>query len=51
MISQIEEAENEIIVGYQVYKGNPSDKTLMPDAIENHKRIFGKPPFEVSAQV
>lgn len=49
MISQIEEAENGIIVGYQVYKGNPSDKTLMPDAMENHKKIFGKSPREVSA--
>ncbi|MEA4962398.1 transposase [Lutispora sp.] len=49
MVSQIEEAENGIIVGYQVYKGNPSDKTLMPDAIDNHKKIFGKPPREVSA--
>lgn len=49
MIAQIEEAENGIIVGYQVYKGNPSDKTLMPDAIDNHKKIFGKPPREISA--
>jgi len=49
MISQIEEAENGIIAGYQVYKGNPSDKTLMPDAMESHKKVFGKAPREVTA--
>ena len=49
VIAQIEEAENGIIIGHQVYKGNPSDKTLMPDAIAQHKKLFGKAPREVTA--
>jgi IS5 family transposase len=46
---QIEESENGIVTGYKVYKGNPSDKELLEDAVVRHKKVLGKAPKEVSA--
>lgn len=37
-----------IVTGYSVHKGNPSDKTLLVDAIEHHKKIFEKAPREIA---
>ncbi len=45
---QIQEDDSGIVTGYQVYKGNPCDKTLVDDALKKHQAIFGKPPVEIS---
>lgn len=47
--TQIEECENGIVTGYEVYKGNPSDKELLMDGVTRHKKNFGKAPLELSA--
>lgn len=38
-----------IITDYELYKGNPSDDSLLSDAIEQHINLFGKAPETVSA--
>lgn len=48
-VLQVEEVSEGIITGYKVFKGNPSDKTLLVDAIEHHIGLFGKAPRETSA--
>jgi len=45
---QIQETESGIITGYKLYKGNPSDKVLVEDALRNHIELFGKAPTEMS---
>lgn len=45
---QIQETESGIITGYKLYKGNPSDKVLVEDALRNHMELFGKAPTEMS---
>jgi len=46
---QISENGSGIITDYELYKGNPSDDSLLPDAIEKHTKLFGKAPATVSA--
>jgi len=46
---QIEEIEHGIVSGYKVYKGNPSDRELVEDAVVRHTRVLGKAPKEISA--
>lgn len=46
---QIEEIGEGIISGYKVFKGNPSDKLLIEDAVVRHEVQFGKVPREVAA--
>ncbi len=46
---QIEECENGFISNYEVYKGNPADETLMPDAVNRHNETFGHPPDVLAA--
>lgn len=48
-VLQVEEVSEGIITGYKVFKGNPSDKTLLVDAIEHHIDLFGKAPREATA--
>jgi IS5 family transposase len=48
-VLQVEEVSEGIITGYKVFKGNPSDKTLLVDAIDHHVDLFKKAPREVSA--
>lgn len=45
---QVQETESGIVTGYQLYKGNPCDKTLVGDALEQHEKIFGKTPRELT---
>jgi transposase, IS5 family len=45
---QLQETEGGIVTGYTIYKGNPSDKTLLNDAILQHQTIFGKAPREIT---
>lgn len=46
---QLGEAERGFVTGYDVYKGNPYDDTLIMDAIDRHKEVFGKVPTYVTA--
>jgi IS5 family transposase len=46
---QIEETENGIISGHEVYPGNPSDENLLDDAMNRHESTFKKPPRDVAA--
>jgi IS5 family transposase len=45
----IQETEERLVTGYEVYKGNPTDHTLLPAAIERHKKVFGRAPKQVAA--
>lgn len=45
---QLQECEGGIVSGYQVHKGNPSDKILMDDALQQHRKIFGKAPRDLT---
>lgn len=40
----LQEAEHNIITGYEVLRGNPADDTLLLDAVEDHKRTFKRAP-------
>ena len=48
-VLQVEEVSEGIITGYKVFKGNPSDKTLLVDAVQHHIDLFDKPPRDVFA--
>jgi len=41
---RLQEAENQIIVDYQVYERRPSDADLLVDAIERHRAKLGRVP-------
>lgn len=45
----IQETEERLVTGYEVSKGNPVDHTLLPKAIERHKKVFRRPPRKVAA--
>jgi IS5 family transposase len=45
---QVQETEDGIVTGYQLYKGNPCDKVLVDDALQKHQDIFGKAPRELT---
>lgn len=47
--AQIEECENGIVTGYDIYKGNPSDKELLMDGAVRHHKTFKKAPRDLSA--
>ena len=47
-VLQIEEVPEGIVTGYSVHKGNPSDKTLLVDAVHHHKKNFDKAPREIA---
>ncbi|MEW5897500.1 MAG: ISNCY family transposase [Nanoarchaeota archaeon] len=47
-VLQIEEDVKGIVTGYSIHKGNPSDKTLLIDAIHHHVNIFKKAPREIA---
>jgi transposase, IS5 family len=38
-----------IISGYRVLEGNPSDEKQLPPSLENHLKLFGRPPWLVAA--
>lgn len=48
-IVKIQEAENQIIVAYEVYDQRPADSELLLPAVEKHKQVFGHAPALVAA--
>ena len=45
----IQETEDGVITGYEVYCGNPADDTLLSDGLEKHQELFGKAPWGIAA--
>jgi IS5 family transposase len=45
----LQEAENQIITGYQVCEQRPADSTLFLPALAKHVEIFGRAPRQVAA--
>jgi IS5 family transposase len=46
---RIQEAENQIVVDYDVYERRPPDQDLLLPTVAAHKRIFGKAPYLLAA--
>jgi transposase, IS5 family len=46
---KLQEAENQIIVDYEVYARRPNDSDLLVPAIETHQALLGRPPRLVAA--
>jgi len=44
----LQENEERIITGYQVHTGNPTDESLLKEAIADHQKVFGRPPWAVA---
>lgn len=44
----VQETEERIITGYQVHTGNPADESLLQEAIADHQKVFGRPPWAVA---
>lgn len=45
----LEEVEGGIVSGYRILEGNPSDEKQLLPTLENHQRLFGRPPWLVAA--
>jgi IS5 family transposase len=45
----LEEVEGGIVSGYRILEGNPSDEKQLQPTLENHLRLFGRPPRLVAA--
>jgi IS5 family transposase len=46
---KLQEAENQIVVDYEVYDRRPNDADLLIPAIETHQARLGRPPYLVAA--
>jgi DDE family transposase len=46
---KIQEAENQLVIDYQVYARRPEDRTLLIPTIDAHPRALGHPPSLVAA--
>ncbi len=46
---KVQEAENQIVTGYQVYDERPVDSSLLVEAVELHQQITGTIPHLVAA--
>jgi len=46
---KIQEAENQIIIDYEVYDKRPSDSDLLIPAVETHQAALGRTPYLVAA--
>ncbi|NLW06740.1 MAG: ISNCY family transposase [Clostridia bacterium] len=44
----LQETEEKVITGYQVLEGNPSDDTLLVNAVDHHIETFKRPPWAVA---
>jgi IS5 family transposase len=44
----IQETEDGVITGYEVYCGNPADDTLLYGSLEKHQELFGKAPWGIA---
>lgn len=45
----LDEVEGGIVSGYRVLAGNPADCEQLEPALENHQRLFGRPPRLIAA--
>ena len=45
----LEEVEGGIVSGYRILQGNPSEEKELLPSLENHLRLFGRPPWLVAA--
>jgi IS5 family transposase len=48
---KLQEAENQIIVDYEVYAQRPNDSDLLVPAIETHQALLGRSPYLAAADV
>jgi IS5 family transposase len=46
---KIQEAENQMVVYYQVYRRRPEDRTLVVPTLDAHRRVFGQVPRLLAA--
>jgi IS5 family transposase len=46
---KLQEAENQIVIEYEVYDRRPNDSDLLVPAIETHQATFGRMPYLVAA--
>jgi len=46
---ELQEAENQIVIDYEVYEQRPNDTTLLIPAIETHEAVLGRTPRLVAA--
>jgi hypothetical protein len=46
---KLQEAENQIIINYEVYARRPNDSDLLVAAIETHQALFGRAPHLAAA--
>jgi len=46
---RVQEAENQIVVDYEVYEQRPEDQSLVVPTIEAHLRVFSRPPRLLAA--
>jgi len=46
---KLQEAEDQIVIDYEVYDRRPSDSDLLTAAIETHRAMLGRPPHIVAA--
>ena len=44
----IQDTEEHVVTGYQVYEGNPSDDSLLTDAVDLHTKNVGRVPVNVA---
>jgi IS5 family transposase len=45
----LEEVERGIVTGYRVLEGNPTDDKQLLPSLESHQKLFGRPPWLVTA--
>lgn len=45
----LDEVDGSIVSGYRILKGNPSDKRQWEPSLDHHVELFGKPPYQASA--
>jgi transposase, IS5 family len=46
---KLQEAENQIVIAYEVYEQRPSDSDLLIPAVETHQTVLGRTPHLVAA--
>ena len=46
---KIQEAENQIVIAYEVYEQRPDDRAILLDAVAEHERRLGRKPRLVAA--
>jgi IS5 family transposase len=46
---KVQEAENQLVIDYEVYDNKPSDRDLLVPAIERHQKLMGRTPDLVAA--